>query len=401
MAFKYHGHKRTIEDINRYAKEGGGAYDNFLSADVTAFKGKEGDSEIRILPPTWMGDDKLMDKWGKSWALSIYVHYNVGSGSYLCRRKMNGDDDECPICNMQSQAADEEEARQLQPSRRRLCYVIERGNEKAGPQVWAMPNSVFTDIMNDSQDKKRGTPLLIDHPDEGYDIELGREGTKLNTRWKATVVRDPSPIAESEKQQDRWLDYVEKHPLTDLLVFHEPDYIEKAMRGGRKNDTDDEEDKSPRARRRGDEEEAEPATKSSRRSRRDEPEEEEDTSPRARSRSEEPDEEEDRPVRRSRRSKEEEPEDNSDEEETSPRRKRPLRDDDNGEAEEEPTRRSRKADDNDDDDDDDQPTRRRRYKEDDDNGGDGDADEDDEKPRRRGASEQAKEALTGLRKRRR
>ena len=265
--FVYRGTERKVESIVRKSKQGGGLYDSYVTADIPFFKAKEGDATVRILPPTW----KDTEKWGDGWEIGIYLHYNVGpdNGAYLCLDKMKGE--ACPVCEARSATRDEEEMDQLRPAYRSLCWVIDRDNEKAGPQIWSMPITLFRDINARSVDKKSNTPILIDDPEEGYDIVFSRSGTDIKTKYTAVeVMREPTPLHDDEKLQNRWLDYIEDHPLPDVLVYYDYEHIEKVLFG--------------KAERRKPDEEAEAPVRSSRRSAPAEVAEDTETEPAPRSR---------------------------------------------------------------------------------------------------------------------
>lgn len=227
--FVYRGKDRTTESVVRKSKMSGGIFDSFLVEGTPTFKVKEGDLTVRILPPTWDNTDK----WGDGWEISAYLHYGVGpdNGAYLCLDKMKGE--ECPVCEARRKATDEEEQNALKPSLRVFCYVIDRDNEKAGPQVWGMPLTLFREIMTRSVDKKTNTPILIDDPEEGYDVLFNRSGnTKTNTKYQGVEIdRDPTPIHDDQKLQDRWLAYISEHPLPELLNFYSAEHIEKTLSG--------------------------------------------------------------------------------------------------------------------------------------------------------------------------
>lgn len=227
--FEYRGGERTSESIARKAKESGGAYDSYLPSEVPFFKAKEGENQVRIMPSTW--DPK--GKWGDGWDIGIHVHYNVGpdNAAYLCLAKMK--DEACPVCEARREAADKEESDKLRPSFRHLAWVIDRKNEKEGPLVWSLPVGVFKEINLRSVDRKSGAPVLIDHPDKGYDVIFDRQGVKLNTDYSGVEIdRDPSYLHDNEETQGRWLDYVQENSLPDILVFYDYEHIEKALNGG-------------------------------------------------------------------------------------------------------------------------------------------------------------------------
>ena len=228
--FVYRGATRSTESIIRRSKEGSGAYDSWLNSDIPMYKAKEGECTIRTMPATW--DDT--DTWGDDWSLFVWVHYSVGAdkSAYLCLDKMKGEP--CPACEAREEATDEEERKELRPSKRPLCYLIDRDAEKAGPQAYAMPmKKLFNEIQARSFDKKTRAPILIDHPEEGFDVIFNRKGTSMTgTDYSAVEVsRDPTPLHDDPKVQKRWLDFIEAHPLPDILNYYEYDHIKKALFG--------------------------------------------------------------------------------------------------------------------------------------------------------------------------
>jgi hypothetical protein len=227
--FVYRGATRTAEDITRRTKMSSGAYDSTVLEGFTIFKPKEGENTIRILPLTW----EDTDKYGTSWEIMVYVHNNIGpdKGQFLCLDKMKGEP--CPICEARRSAVDDEERYALSPNMRAMCWLIDRDAENAGPQWWQMPiKKIFKVVNSRSIDKKTGAPILIDDPEEGYDLAFTREGTGLKTDYTGVeVFRDPTPVHEDQKTQDRWLAYIMENPLPDILNFQEADYIEKVLSG--------------------------------------------------------------------------------------------------------------------------------------------------------------------------
>lgn len=239
MAFQYGGRQRRTEDVVRRSK-GGGNYDSIFKPDYPVFKPKEGENSVRILPPSWLKfdkkgqviEDEAYEKWGGHWDLRVFVHFGIGAdeATYICNAKMN--DEPCAPCDARRDAEDDDERKQFRWSERSVCWVIDRADEKAGPQVWGMPASLSRDIYGRSVDKKTGAMIYIDDPEEGYDIDFIREGTDVKTKYTGVdVARKASPISSNEKQQDRWLDYITEHPLPDVLNFFEPEYIEKVLLG--------------------------------------------------------------------------------------------------------------------------------------------------------------------------
>jgi hypothetical protein len=236
--FKYNA--RTVEDVQRKAKQSSGRYDSFLTDEVSWFKPKSGENVIRLLP--WLNaadkDFKALDKkWGNHWGIDIIVHNNVGpdNGAYLCLDKMNGEP--CPICD--AWRTDGIDA--IKPGDRVLCRLIDRNEEKSGPQVWSMPLGVSKDISAVSIDKKGGGLLLIDDWEEGYDVFFDKEGEKLRTQYKRiSLDREASRLAGSEAQEEDWLDQVFDKPLPDLLKFYPAEYLDKVLSGQKEAGGEDE-----------------------------------------------------------------------------------------------------------------------------------------------------------------
>jgi hypothetical protein len=337
--FVYKG--RSAETIKKIAEQSGGRFDSILKGGTDTFTPHVGENTVRILPPTWDSD---------YFGLTVWVHSRIGedNSTYLCLKKMKGKD--CPICAAAKEAKDdgeEDEAKALRNNERFLYYVIDRKEKEPSPAVWNASWTQNRDIADACRNMKTGKVLLIDHPDEGYDLSFRRTGQGLKTKYGAPQVdRDKSPISDDDDEQTEILETIEANPLPDLLHYYDAEYLEKVLSGGGKKDEelDDDED--------GDEEE--------------------------------------KPSKRKKRGDEDE-----DEEEDRPKKKKPAADeeDDGDEEDEKPKKKKRVADDDDDDEEEDEkPTRRRRGREEDeeeeageDEAGDGDGDgdeEEDEKPSR-------------------
>lgn len=228
---------RTREDVQKRAEQGGGDFDRYLKDAVKLFKPSDKENAIRFLPPTW---DRATH-----YGHDIWVHFGVGPDrqTYLCLHKMKGED--CPICEERQQAVrdgDEKYAKELEPKRRVLVYLVDRNAEKEGVQAWAMPWTLDRDVCAVSTDRKSGEVLPIDHPDEGYDVLFDKRGAKDRTEYSGVSIdRRDSPLGKSE-----WLDFAVDHPLPDQLIFYDYDHIRKAFGGsggsGPRRDRDDDHD---------------------------------------------------------------------------------------------------------------------------------------------------------------
>jgi hypothetical protein len=399
--FVYKG--RSAETIKKIAEQSGGRFDSILKGGTDTFTPHVGENTVRILPPTWDSD---------YFGLTVWVHSRIGedNSTYLCLKKMKGKD--CPICAAAKEAKDdgeEDEAKALRNNERFLYYVIDRKEKEPSPAVWNASWTQNRDIADACRNMKTGKVLLIDHPDEGYDLSFRRTGQGLKTKYGAPQVdRDKSPISDDDDEQTEILETIEANPLPDLLHYYDAEYLEKVLSGGGKKDEEldededgDEEEKPSKRKKRGDEDEDEeedrPKKKKPAADEEDDDGEEEDEKPKKKKRvvADEDEEEDEKPTRRRRGREEDEEEagedeagdgdgDGDEEEDEKPSRSKRSRrgsDADEDEEDEKPSRRRRAADE--DEEEDEKPKRRKARDEEEDDG-----EEEDEKPKRRRASEE-------------
>lgn len=261
--FKYIGDRRKVEDVVKRSKRGGG-FDSYIQTDMPLFKPREGENVVRVMPAGWGGDKAMEDEWGEDWAIQIWVHYGVGpdNATYLCLNKMKNL--ACPVCDARGSVADEEERKALHPRTRYLCYVVDRDNEKAGPQLWAMPKTLNEALNASAIDRKTDSVVRIDEPKNGYDVIFHRQGSDQRTKYTGIKIeRDPSPLHTEPARQAKWLGYIadDANLLPLLLNYYEADYIEKVLYGKVQAKPDDDEEEAappPRARTRARPPEPEP-----------------------------------------------------------------------------------------------------------------------------------------------
>ncbi len=319
-------HKRDPEKLRKRASRQGARYDSPFKDAFDQYRPKPGDNAIRILPPTWEGADHF--------GYTLWVHKRVGAdnGTYLCPLKMKGK--KCPICEAAKEARDAgeaDEAKALEAKESIVYWILDReGDDPALPLLYMISWTQDRDISALCEDKRSGKILLIDHPDEGYDLYFKRTGQGLKTRYTAhSIDRHATPVSDDDAEQLEVLKYIEENPLSSVLRLFDYSYLENALSGG-SNDKDEEETE--------DEEEEE---KPSRRKPKDEDEDEEETE---NSEEEDEEEEEDEKPTRSRRAavkdededeeEETEDEDEEEEEETKPKSRRRSKDEDDEEEEE-------------------------------------------------------------------
>jgi hypothetical protein len=391
--FVYKG--RSADSVKERAEQTGGRFDSILKSGTDTFTPHVGENIVRILPPTWDSEH---------FGFPIWVHGRIGedNSSYLCLRKMKNK--ECPICAAAKEAKDDgeaDEAKALNPSQRYLYYIVDRKEKNASALVWNASWTQDRDIADACRNMKTGKVLLIDHPDEGYDISFRRTGQGLKTRYGSPQVdRDKSPISDDDDEQAEILETIEASPLPDLLHYYDAEYLEKVLSGGSKKDEelddgDDDDDKPSKRKKRGDadEDEEEDRPKKKKKPAADEEEddgEEEDEKPKKKKKpaADEDEEEDEKPTRR-RRGREEDEEEEAREDDTDG--------DDAGDEEEDekPSRskRSRRGSDADEDEEEEKPKKKRRPADED--------EEEDEKPKRRRAADEDEEEEDEKPKRRR
>lgn len=378
--FKFKYKARSAEDVKKRAEQTGGRFDSPVKRGFDMWRPKSGENVIRILPPTW--DD--FDHYG----YDVFMHRYVGSDSsnYVCPNKMRGK--ACCICDEAKQLkadGEEDEAKKIGFQKRVWVWVIDRDDKSEQPQVWDMSWSQDRDISEQSR-YKNGKILLIDHPDEGFDVIVKKTGSgKTNTKYHFNIERDSSPISEDPDKQEEILKFITENPIPSVIQMFSNEHLEKKMEGTgseKDEDLDEDEDDGKKKRRRSRDEDEDEDDKPRRKRSRDEDEEEQDDPPPRRRRPKDEDEEdeedeEEKPAKK-RRARDEE-EDEEDEEDERPKKKRrPDPDeDDEDEEDERPRKKKRPRDEEEDEDEEDERPRRKKPSRDEED------DEDDDKPRRR------------------
>lgn len=226
--------KRSAEDVKRRAEQSGARFDSYIKSNFDMFRPKEGENQIRILPPTW--DDA--DHYG----FDVWLHRYIGgdNSSYLCLDKMQNKP--CPICRESSRAkkaGEDDEAKELAPKKAVVAWVIDRDDDSMTPQLWAMSWSQDRDISDLCRLKKDGKVLMLDDPDEGFDVTIKRTGKGLKTRYQYIIDREPSPISEDQEEQETILEYIMENPIPETLMYHPAAKMEKCL-SGMEEEIDDE-----------------------------------------------------------------------------------------------------------------------------------------------------------------
>jgi hypothetical protein len=142
----------------------------------------------------------------------------------------------CPICEASKEAKDAgeaDEAKALSPSERVISWVIDRdGDDPEKPLLYDQSWTQDRDVTSLCVDERKGGTLLIDHPDNGFDVTFRRQGTGLKTKYYGwAIAREESPIHESQRVQDEILEYITENPVPDTLNFFDYNFLKGVLSG--------------------------------------------------------------------------------------------------------------------------------------------------------------------------
>lgn len=225
---KFQYKARTPEQVRERAQRQIGGRDSYFSSDIQFFTPREGDNNVRILPPPPNAD------WGH-YGVGVVVHYAIGSdqSAYLCTARMK--DEPCPICEERDRATsagEEDLADSLRPSFRTAVYVIDRAQEGKGPLLWNIAAGLDKDITKLCIDPTSGEILPVDDPNDGYDLNFTREGQGLKTKYKGIQFsRKSCPLADEPEQAEAWLNHIVAHPIDACLQYFDYDYVKRVFAG--------------------------------------------------------------------------------------------------------------------------------------------------------------------------
>jgi gp32 DNA binding protein like len=232
---------RKYEDVKRRAEKPAGRYDSYFKQGFDTWRPKVGENVIRILPPTWEDSHE-------HYGYTIWVHSWVGpdKSTYLCPAKMKKK--HCPICDAAEEArkaGEDDEYKHLNVKEQTVFWIIDRDDDDQQPQLYAVSGQMDRDILAQTISSRTGKAIMVDHPDDGYDVFIKRTGQGLKTRYVCSIDRDPSPIEDKQSEQDEILKFIQENPIPSVLKFYNEEYLEKVVEGTmeqKDEDTEDEED---------------------------------------------------------------------------------------------------------------------------------------------------------------
>jgi hypothetical protein len=247
MAFGYQA--PTYENAVKLSERRGRGFDSMFVDGIKFFKARAGDNEIRILPPTWVGH--------KHYAFEIRVHRDIGPDNqqYLCLNQEGSPErGHCPICAERAELVhsartqtEKEEVDKMRATSSGVIFLIDRVKQRDqddGPVIWQISTRTDNEILSQSLIKSSQMYLPIVHPTEGYDVEFARSGEGLMTRYRGfRVARSPSPVSNDPDQLQRWMDYLDDHPIPEILNYYSEEHIRTVWRGqsSRRQESDAEE----------------------------------------------------------------------------------------------------------------------------------------------------------------
>ena len=197
-------------------------FKGYLINDVTLWKPKKGSNSIRILPATWPD--------AEHYGLDVYLHYQIGPerATVLCLAKMKGE--RCPLCEEQQRLLREDEespdAKALRAGRSVIMWIIDRDEEKKGPQVFACAPGLDQDIVKVSEDKQTRSYKMIDDPNRGYDVYFDKEGDKLQTKYKGVQI-----ASRASSVDPAHIEFIAELPLPDILEWRDYAEVDRLFRG--------------------------------------------------------------------------------------------------------------------------------------------------------------------------
>ena len=162
-------------------QKGGGTFYLDLPDHIELWSPQVGDNYIRILPSC----DPDFNIW-----FHVWFHYNPSSKSYfLCPKKMSPQNDvsPCPVCEeytrLDRAGEPDDVCQPFKAQAKTLFFIIDRDDQKKGVQLYSASRwMVAVDIFAGMHNRRKNIDYDIADIDEGYDIQILREGKGRNTQ---------------------------------------------------------------------------------------------------------------------------------------------------------------------------------------------------------------------------
>lgn len=129
----------------------------------------------------------------------------------------------CPICEhvqklYRGNASDKQLASNLRVNKTFWMNVIDRGNEKAGVQIFTPGVSVLTQLGAIIADPDWG--FIMDE-ETGHDVTINRDGEGMNTKYNVNASPKPSPLHRDDATFNKWIDSAQD--LSFVEVSEDPE----------------------------------------------------------------------------------------------------------------------------------------------------------------------------------
>jgi len=201
--------------------------------DIPWYNFDEGTHKIRVLPP-WREDIK-------SPGIAVHRHWSMPDPddhsrytSLVCPEKSFPQSDiECPVCEKIRLIEDKTgiEIKRERAGMRVYANIVVRAKrdpqgrklkfEDEDTKVWVcgMPTSVFNQVMKLSKDPDVGDVTDIE---EGFDLNIERTGSGLNTEYDVRLVPKPKPLFPTQEEIDEAIEQI--LDLDEIFIEPDEDY---------------------------------------------------------------------------------------------------------------------------------------------------------------------------------
>jgi len=172
-----------------------------LGGSAGFWTAKAGRNQIRILPE--VGEMGFFFQ-------SVGKHFMPPDRkkTIYCPKFTSDGELDCPVCDYVDELyksgdkAAKELAGELRVKKSFWMNIIDRSNEKAGPQIYTPGVTVFSAISSLIGDPDYGDIYDVE---EGLDIVVEKTGEKLDTEYQVKTRRQSTPLSEDPELVEKWL----------------------------------------------------------------------------------------------------------------------------------------------------------------------------------------------------
>lgn len=224
--------QRTPEQVKARQDQSPNTYAKIFAVDhVPSFNPEDGPNRVRYIPAMWPE--------ASHYGFDVWIHYSIGPNKerFLCTKNMLGEP--CAICDVSAEeysqpeeSRDKELLKALRPTKRVAAWMINRKKQEDGPVLWLMPRTFDEDVAKICYDEDSGELLLVEDPEDGYDITFTRAGKGMNTSYDGVAIaRRSSPLSEDPADLERWSEFCKKNQIPELFLFPNYDDVIATLTG--------------------------------------------------------------------------------------------------------------------------------------------------------------------------